>query len=170
MFSHFALLIDAQGAVGELEDLSGIAAAVERGIRLAGHTHPVSPFSLSFSASMFLARKSRLFKAGMVRSAAVPHVYPPVDLRPFIQGKVPEPGLDITAHGSVDTDVPEPRLHIAAYGSLDVDVSKPGVDIALYASLDQNVAPGSGDLLDAFSFLDNPISHDPIFGSVSGVG
>src|SRR5215204_7181830 len=106
----------------------------------------------------------------MIRSAAVSHVYPPRDLRPFPQVKVPEPGLDITAYGSVDTDVPEPRLHIAAYGSLDFDVSKPGVDIALYISLDQNVAPGGGDFLDALSLLDNPISHNPLFGSVSGGG
>jgi hypothetical protein len=44
------------------------------------------------------------------------------------------------------------------------------VDIALYISLDQNVAPGGGDLLDALSLLDNPISHNPLFGSVSGAG
>src|SRR5215211_7302453 len=104
----------------------------------------------------------------MVRSAAVPHVYPPGDLRTFIQVNVPEPGLDITAYGSVDTDIPEPRLHIAAYGSFYFDVSKPGVNIALYISLDQIVAPGGGDLLDALSLLDIPITQNPLFGSVSG--
>src|SRR5918998_706286 len=107
---------------------------------------------------------------GMIRSATVPHVDPPGDLRLFVQVKTPEPALDITTYGSVDTNVPKPRLHVAIYGTLDLDISKPGVDIALYTSLDQHIAPGSGDLLDALPLLDDPISHNPLFGRVSEVG
>src|SRR5918994_731183 len=73
---------------------------------------------------------------GMVRSATVPYVDPPGDLRPFLQVEVPEPGLDVAIHGSVNTDVSEPRLHVTIYGTVDLDVSKPGVDVALYTSLD----------------------------------
>src|SRR5918997_812144 len=94
----------------------------------------------------------------------------PGDLSPFLQLEVPEPGLDVAIHGSMDTDVPEPRLHVTIYGTVDLDVSKPGVDVALYTSLDQHIAPSSGDLLDALPLLDDPISHNPLFGRVSEVG
>jgi len=65
-----ALLLVSQAPVGEFEDLFGVAAAavegVAKGVSPTGRAQPVSPFSSSFPASMFLARKSRLFRAGTV--------------------------------------------------------------------------------------------------------
>ena len=69
MFTYLTFLIGLQAPFGELKDLFGIAGAPKGagGIRTAARAHPaVSPLSSSFPASMFLARKSRLFKAGTV--------------------------------------------------------------------------------------------------------
>jgi hypothetical protein len=59
-------LLETEFAVGQLEDLLGVAAAGDEPLRSSRVAQRASPFSSSFSASMFLARKSRLFRAGIV--------------------------------------------------------------------------------------------------------
>lgn len=67
MSAYLTFLASLQGPFGKLEDLFRIAGAPAGagGVRPAARAHSaVSPLSSSFPASMFLARKRRLFKAG----------------------------------------------------------------------------------------------------------
>ena len=74
MLSYLSLLLRiyplrVASPIDEFEDLLVVAVAGVESIRASRPSrmaHPLSPFSSSVSASMFLARKRRLFKAGMV--------------------------------------------------------------------------------------------------------
>ncbi len=70
MFTHATLLLGPQAPVGQFENLFRVTAATVEGVAKSvtstGHAQPASPFSSSLPASMFLALKSRLFKAGTV--------------------------------------------------------------------------------------------------------